>query len=426
MPTFKEEALSLHRDFQGKIEVVSKVPVNNFHDMTLAYSPGVAEPCRLICKNPENTYKYTVKGNLVGVVTDGTAVLGLGDIGPSAALPVMEGKAVLFKLFAGVDAIPLCIGTKDVDKIVEVVKLLEPALGGVNLEDIAAPRCFEIENKLKQATSIPIFHDDQHGTAVVVASGLINALKVVNKRFKDIKVVINGAGASAISVAKLLMFFGVNDIIMCDSKGIIFEGRRGGMNPYKEEMARLTNRSRLAGSLPDAVEQAEVFIGLSKAGQLTKEMVLRMAPEPIVFALANPDPEIHPQEALNAGAAVVGTGRSDFPNQVNNVLGFPGIFRGALDVRAVDININMKFAAAHAIASLIDESELSPDYVIPDMFDPRVAPAVARAVAIAAMDSGVARVEVDPDAVAERTRRLAMAANGWVGTRSLNIIKRYT
>lgn len=401
-----EKALELHRKHIGKIEVISKVPVNNAEELSLAYSPGVAEPCREISKEPEKIYEYTAKGNLVAVVSDGTAVLGLGDIGPLGAMPVMEGKAVLFKEFAGVDAFPICLNTKDPDKIVETVKLMEPTFGGVNLEDIAAPNCFIIEERLKKETNIPIFHDDQHGTAIVAAAAIINALKVVNKKIEEIKLVVNGAGASAIACTKLLMSLGVKNIIMCDSKGPIYKGRKEGMNPYKEAIAEKTNQEMVTTSLRDALKGADVFMGLSKAKQVDVEMVKSMAPNPIILAMANPEPEIMPELAKAAGAAVIGTGRSDYPNQVNNVLAFPGIFRGALDVRATDINEEMKLAAAYAIANLIAEAELSPEYIIPKPFDPRVAPAVAAAVAQAAMQSGVARITVDPQQVAENCKML--------------------
>lgn len=404
--TLKEDALRLHRDNQGKIAVVSKTPLNDEHDLALAYTPGVAEPCRLIHANKDLVYEYTSKGNLVAIVTDGTAVLGLGNLGPEAAMPVMEGKAVLFKKFAGVDAFPICIGTNNPDKIVEIIKLLAPTFGGVNLEDIAAPACFEIEKRLKAETDIPIFHDDQHGTAVVVTAGIINALKIVHKSPEQITVVINGAGAAAIAVAGLLRSLGVKIIKMCDSKGAIYPGRLEGMNKYKEEIARSTNRQGGPGTLADLLVGADVFIGLSKGGQLNGRMVSTMSPEPVVFALANPEPEIYPEEALAAGAAVVATGRSDFPNQINNVLAFPGVFRGALDVRAGDINEKMKVAAAQAIAGTVSAEELSKEYIIPKAFDLRVAPAVAGAVAEAAHLSGVARVAMTPEEVTKHTRLL--------------------
>ncbi|WP_102263844.1 NAD(P)-dependent malic enzyme [Mesobacillus jeotgali] len=410
--TLREEALHMHRVNKGKLESKSKVPVRNARDLSLAYSPGVAEPCKEIYDKPETVYDYTMKGNMVAVVSDGTAVLGLGNIGPEAALPVMEGKAVLFKSFAGVDAFPICLNTTDVDKIVETVKLLEPTFGGVNLEDIAAPNCFAVEERLKKETNIPVFHDDQHGTAIVTVAGLVNALKIVGKKMNEIKVVANGAGAAGIAIIKLLYSYGVRDIIMCDTKGAIYEGRPNGMNAIKDEVAKFTNRDNVEGSLSDAIKDADVFIGVSVAGALTSEMVQSMNNDPIIFAMANPVPEIMPEEAKAAGAAVIGTGRSDFPNQVNNVLAFPGIFRGALDARATHINEKMKVAAVDAIASLIEESELSSDYVIPGPFDPRVAPAVAAAVANAAMETGVARIKVDPEEVKERTKRLALIGKG--------------
>ncbi|WP_042459657.1 NAD(P)-dependent malic enzyme [Neobacillus dielmonensis] len=406
--TLREEALHMHRINKGKLESKSKVPVRNAHDLSLAYSPGVAEPCKDIYEKPETVYDYTMKGNMVAVVSDGTAVLGLGNIGPEAALPVMEGKAVLFKSFAGVDAFPICLNTTEVDKIIETVKILEPTFGGVNLEDIAAPNCFVIEERLKKETNIPVFHDDQHGTAIVTAAGLVNALKLIGKKMTEIKVVASGAGAAGIAIIKLLYHYGVRDIIMCDTKGAIYEGRPQGMNTVKAEVAKFTNRDNLSGSLEDVIKGADVFIGVSVAGALTKEMVASMNSDAIIFAMANPVPEIMPDEAKEAGAIVIGTGRSDFPNQVNNVLAFPGIFRGALDVRATHINEEMKIAAVEAIANLISEDELQPDYVIPGPFDPRVAPNVAAAVAKAAMETGVARIKVDPEDVKEKTKRLAL------------------
>lgn len=404
--SLREDALELHRVYRGKLAVTTKVPVNNARDLSLAYSPGVAEPCKEIHKTPERVYDYTAKGNFVAVVSDGTAVLGLGNIGPHAAVPVMEGKAVLFKCFAGVDAVPICLNTTDVEEIIRTVKLLEPTFGGINLEDIAAPACFEIEQRLKEELNIPVFHDDQHGTAIVTLAGLINALKVVDKRMQDIKVVANGAGAAGIAIIKLLLSMGVKNVIMCDTKGAIYEGRVEGMNPVKELIAKNTNHERIAGSLEEVLDGADVFIGVSVANAVTQDMVRSMNRDPIIFAMANPDPEITPDEAIEAGAMVVGTGRSDYPNQVNNVLAFPGIFRGALDVRASMINEEMKIAAAHAIAELILPHELSADYVIPKPFDPRVAPNVAKAVAKAAMDTGVAQLFVSPDEVAERTLSL--------------------
>lgn len=406
--TLREEALHMHRINKGKLESKAKVPVKNAKDLSLAYSPGVAEPCKVIYDDKSKVYEYTMKGNMVAVVSDGTAVLGLGNIGPEAALPVMEGKAVLFKSFAGVDAFPICLNTTDVEKIIETVKLLEPTFGGVNLEDIAAPNCFVIEERLKKETNIPIFHDDQHGTAIVTVAGLVNALKLVGKKMSDIRVVANGAGAAGIAIIKLLYRYGVRDIIMCDSKGAIYEGRTFGMNDVKAEVAKYTNQNRLEGSLEDVLKDADVFIGVSVEGALTSEMVKSMNSDPIIFAMANPNPEIMPEDAFAAGAKVVGTGRSDFPNQVNNVLAFPGIFRGALDVRATHINEQMKIAAVEAIASLVSDEELRADYVIPAPFDARVAPAVAAGVAKAAMETGVARIVVDPEEIAEKTRKLAI------------------
>lgn len=406
MSTLREESLRLHRENRGKLTVQSKVPLNSARDLSLAYSPGVAEPCKEIHTDQESVYDFTMKGNLVAVVSDGTAVLGLGNIGPHAAMPVMEGKAVLFKAFAGVDAFPICIDTTEIDKIVETVKLLSPTFGGINLEDIAAPKCFIIEERLKKEVDIPVFHDDQHGTAIVTLAGLINALKVVGKKMEEIRVVANGAGAAGIAIIKLLLSVGVQDVIMCDSRGTIYEGRPYGMNPIKESIARLTNRDRVRGSLADAIRGADVFIGVSVEGAVTKEMVASMNRDPIIFAMANPVPEIMPEDAYAVGAKVVGTGRSDFPNQVNNVLAFPGIFRGALDVRARGINEEMKIAAARAIADLIDEDELRPDYVIPAPFDPRVAPNVAAAVAKAAMETGMARIQVDAKEIYERTMQM--------------------
>ena len=406
--SLKEEALHIHRMNQGKLESKAKIPVKNAKDLSLAYSPGVAEPCKAIYDDVNKVYEYTMKGNMVAVVSDGTAVLGLGNIGPEASLPVMEGKAVLFKSFAGVDAFPICLNTTDVDKIVETVKLLEPTFGGVNLEDIAAPNCFEIEERLKKETNIPVFHDDQHGTAIVTVGGIRNALILVGKSMSEIKVVANGAGAAGIAIIKLLYRYGVRDIVMCDSKGAIFEGRSYGMNDVKKEVASYTNRDRVEGDLADVIREADVFIGVSVEGALTKEMVRTMNTDPIIFAMANPTPEIMPEDAKEAGARVIGTGRSDFPNQVNNVLAFPGIFRGALDVRATHINEKMKMAAVEAIAGLISEEELNADYVIPAPFNPEVAPAVAAAVAKAAMETGVARIEVNPEEVAEKTRKLTI------------------
>ncbi|MFI5358824.1 MAG: NADP-dependent malic enzyme, partial [Halanaerobiales bacterium] len=383
-----------------------KVAVRNKDDLSLAYSPGVAEPCRKIEEDRMAVYDYTNKGNYVAVVSTGTAVLGLGDIGPEAALPVMEGKAVLFKEFAGIDAFPLCIGTKDVDEVVNFIKLLEPTFAGINLEDIAAPECFEIERRLKEETDMAIFHDDQHGTAIVVLAGLLNALRLVGKKIEDVRIVVNGAGASATAVTKLLLSEGVNNIIVCDREGALYADRAEGMNPAKRELASITNRDNEKGLLVDIIKDADVFIGLSAGNVLTAEMVKSMGKDPIIFALANPTPEIAPELAKEAGARIVATGRSDYPNQINNVLAFPGVFRGALDVRAKDINEEMKLAAAHAIAGLVDD-ELREDYIIPEPFDVRVAPAVAAAVAQAAQESGVARISVSPEEIRERTRKLA-------------------
>ncbi len=388
---YAKESLRLHEQWGGKIEVVATVPVSTKDDLSLAYTPGVAQPCLEIQKDPAKSYTLTRRHNLCAVITDGSAVLGLGDIGPEAGMPVMEGKCVLFKAFGGVDAFPLCIKTQDVDEFVRTVYLLSGSFGGVNLEDIAAPRCFEIERKLKELCDIPIFHDDQHGTAVITLAGLTNALKVVGKRKEDVKVVISGAGAAAISICKLLLSAGVRDVTLCDRQGAIYAGR-GGLNWIKEEMAEVTNLCRQSGSLADVLVGADVFIGVSRPGMLTREMVQTMNRDAIIFACANPTPEIFPDEAKAGGAAVVSTGRSDYPNQINNVLAFPGIFRGAFDVRASDINEEMKMAAAQALAGLISEEELCADYIIPKAFDPRVGPAVAAAVAQAARDSGVARI----------------------------------
>ena len=388
---YAKESLRLHEQWGGKIEVVATVPVSTKDDLSLAYTPGVAQPCLEIQKDPAKSYTLTRRHNLCAVITDGSAVLGLGDIGPEAGMPVMEGKCVLFKAFGGVDAFPLCIKTQDVDEFVRTVYLLSGSFGGVNLEDIAAPRCFEIERKLKELCDIPIFHDDQHGTAVITLAGLTNALKVVGKRKEDVKVVISGAGAAAISICKLLLSAGVRDVTLCDRQGAIYAGR-GGLNSIKEEMAAVTNLRRQSGSLADVLVGADVFIGVSRPGMLTRELVQTMNRDAIIFACANPTPEIFPDEAKAGGAAVVSTGRSDYPNQINNVLAFPGIFRGAFDVRASDINEEMKMAAAQALAGLISEEELCADYIIPKAFDPRVGPAVAAAVAQAARDSGVARI----------------------------------
>ena len=387
----KEFALKQHEEWAGKIEVISRASVSNKEELSVAYTPGVAEPCLAIQKDVDLSYKYTRRHNLVAVITDGTAVLGLGDIGPEAGMPVMEGKCALFKAFGGVDAFPLCVRSKDVDEIVNTVKLLAGSFGGVNLEDISAPRCFEIERRLKEVCDIPIFHDDQHGTAVVVLAAMINALKIVKKDIKDIKVVTSGAGAAGIAIIKLLVSMGLQNVIMCDRTGAIYEGREG-LNSEKVEMAKITNKNHEKGSLADVIKGADVFIGVSAPGTVTPEMVKTMAPNPILFPMANPVPEINPDEAKAAGAAVVGTGRSDFPNQINNVLAFPGIFRGALDVRARDINDEMKVAAAYAIASLVSEEELNPEYIIPNAFDERVGKTVAEAVKAAAVKTGVNRI----------------------------------
>ena len=387
----KEFALKQHEEWQGKLEISCRAKVKTPEDLAVAYTPGVAEPCLKISEDTDLSYKYTRRGNMVAVVTDGTAVLGLGDIGPEAGMPVMERKCVLFKEFGGVDAIPLCVRSKNVDDIVNTVALLAGSFGGVNLEDISAPRCFEIERKLKERCDIPIFHDDQHGTAVVTAAAMLNALKLTGRKLSDVKVVTSGAGAAGIAIIKLLVKLGLKTVIMCDRHGAIYEGRDN-LNPEKEEMAKISNRGMEKGSLADVIKGADVFIGVSAPGTVTEEMVKTMAPNPILFPMANPVPEIMPELAKAAGAAVVGTGRSDFPNQINNVLAFPGIFRGALDVRASDINDEMKVAAAYAIADLIPENELNADYIIPNPFDERVAKAVAKAVAEAARKTGVARI----------------------------------
>lgn len=389
---YAKESLKKHGEWKGKIEVVSRVPVSSKEDLSLAYTPGVAEPCLEIQKDVERSYDLTRRWNTCLVVTDGTAVLGLGDIGPEAGMPVMEGKCVLFKEFGDVDAFPICIKSKDVDEIVNTVYLISGSCGGVNLEDIAAPRCFEIEQKLKDKCDIPIFHDDQHGTAIITLSGLINALKVVGKDKEEIKVVVNGAGAAATAITKLILSYGVKNVIMCDRTGAIYEGRQKGMNPYKDEMAKLTNLGKQEGSLEDIIVGADVFIGVSAPGSLTTEMVQTMNKDAIVFACANPTPEIYPDEAKAGGARIVATGRSDFPNQINNVLAFPALFRGAFDVRAREINEEMKIAASLALANLISDDELNEDYIIPAAFDPRVKDAVSKAVAQAARDTGVARI----------------------------------
>ena len=388
---YAEESLRLHGEWHGKIEVVSRVPVQNKDDLSLAYTPGVAQPCLAIHEDYDKSFTLTRRHNLVAVITDGTAVLGLGDIGPEAGMPVMEGKCALFKAFGGVDAFPICIRSKDVDEIVRTIYLISGSFGGINLEDIAAPRCFEIERRLKELCDIPVFHDDQHGTAVVVAAALINALKVVKKNIDEVKVVINGAGSAGIAIAKHLMNLGVRHIKMVDSAGILYEGRQR-MNPAKDEMARIINPEKFSGSLADAMKGADVFIGVSAPHIVTQDMVRSMAPSAILFPMSNPVPEIEPDEALAAGAAVVGTGRSDHPNQINNVMCFPGLFRGALDVRASDINEEMKQAASRALAGLVSDEELDPGYILPMAFDKRIGPAVSEAVAKAARESGVARI----------------------------------
>ena len=387
---YRKESLRLHEEWKGKIEVISRVPVETRDDLSLAYTPGVAEPCLEIRKDINKSYTLTRRHNLCAVITDGTAVLGLGDIGPEAGMPVMEGKCVLFKEFGGVDAFPICVKSKDVDDIVNTVYMISGSFGGINLEDISAPRCFEIERKLKEVCDIPVFHDDQHGTAVITLAGLTNALRLTGKKKEDVRIVTSGAGAAAISITKLLLSAGYRDVIMTDRKGTIYRGREG-LNWIKEEMAEVTNLCGLKGSLADALKGADIFIGVSAPGLVTGEMVESMNKDAIIFACANPTPEIFPDEAKAAGAAVVATGRSDFPNQINNVLAFPGIFRGTFDAQATDINEEMKMAAAHALADLITDDELSADYIIPKAFDPRVGPAVADAVAKAARESGVVR-----------------------------------
>lgn len=389
---YAKESLRLHGEWKGKIEVVTRVPVENKDDLSLAYTPGVAQPCLEIQKDVDKSYDLTRRWNMCLVVTDGSAVLGLGNIGPEAGMPVMEGKCVLFKAFGDVDAFPLCIKSNDVDEIVNTIYLISGSFGGVNLEDISAPRCFEIEKKLKEKCDIPIFHDDQHGTAIITLAGLTNALKVVGKKKEDVRIVMNGAGAAAISIARLLLTAGFKDITLCDRKGAIYEGRPEGMNPIKEEMAKVTNLAKKSGSLAEMLVGADVFIGVSAPGAVTTEMVKTMNKDAVVFACANPTPEVFPDDAKAGGAKVVSTGRSDFPNQINNVLAFPGIFRGAFDVRAKEINDEMKLAASEALANLITDEELSPEYIIPKAFDKRVGPAVAKAVAEAAKRTGVARI----------------------------------
>ncbi len=388
---YYEESLKLHEKNKGKIEIISKIKVETRDDLSLAYTPGVAEPCKKIHDNEDDVYKYTSKGNMVAVVTDGSAVLGLGDIGPKAALPVMEGKSILFKEFGNVDAFPICLNTQDPDEIVQIIKMISPGLGGINLEDISSPRCFEIEDRLKKELDIPVFHDDQHGTAIIVLAGLLNALKVVDKKIVDVKIVINGAGAAGIAISKLLKLAGVKDIIMCDRTGAIYKGREN-LNEIKEVLSNDTNPRNIKGNLGGAMAGADVFIGVSSAGMVSSEMVKSMNKDSVIFAMANPVPEIMPDEAKIAGAKVVGTGRSDFANQINNVLVFPGLFRGALDVRAKEINDEMKLAAAYAIAGYIDEKDLNEEYIIPAVLDKKVAQAVAEAVKEAARKTGMARI----------------------------------
>ncbi|OES43791.1 NAD(P)-dependent malic enzyme [Domibacillus iocasae] len=407
MTNLRQDALNLHRHYQGKLETTAKMSVTSLKDLSLVYSPGVAEPCLDIHKSAEKIYEYTMKANTVAVVSDGSAVLGLGNIGADASLPVMEGKAILFKNFGGVDAFPICINTNDIEDIIKTVKLTASSFGGINLEDIKAPNCFIIEERLKQEMDIPVFHDDQHGTAIVTVAGLINALKIVNKSFHELKIVINGAGSAGIAIAKLLHQFNVKNIIMCDTKGAIYDGRAAGMNPVKEEIASFTNPAKVSGPLEEVVKNSDVFIGVSVAGALTPAMIQTMNLDAIVFAMANPNPEILPEDAKAAGVRIIGTGRSDFPNQVNNVLAFPGIFRGALDTHASDINEEMKMAAAYAIASLVEDHKRSEEYIIPSAFDPRVAPEVAAAVAQAAMDSGVARKHVSIESIRHKTYQLS-------------------
>jgi malate dehydrogenase (oxaloacetate-decarboxylating) len=387
-----QEALELHRKTKGKLKVESKLPVKTMSDLSLVYTPGVAEPCREIERNPESIYEVTSKANMVAVVSDGSAVLGLGNIGADASLPVMEGKSVLFKTFADIDAFPICIKTQDPDQIVQITSQITSSFGGINLEDIGAPRCFEVERKLKEICDIPVFHDDQHGTAVIVLAGLLNALKIVNRKIEDCKIVMSGAGAAGTAICKFLLSAGARNVILMDRAGAIYEGRSDHMNWAKEEISKETNPDREKGNLEEVIKGAHVFLGISAPGLLTKEMVETMADKAIVFAMANPTPEIFPDEAKAAGAAVVATGRSDFPNQINNCLGFPGIFRGALDVRASDINEEMKLAASEALASLIPEEELNPEKIIPEALDERVVPAIAKAVAEAARKTGVARI----------------------------------
>lgn len=397
-----KKSLEMHEQYGGKMEVVAKVPMQDSYDLSLAYSPGVAAPCLEIEKNPSSVYDYTIKGNLVAVISDGTAVLGLGDIGPEAALPVMEGKAILMKRFANIDSVPIVLGTKNVDEIVRTIKNISPTFGGINLEDISAPRCFEIEDRLRQECNIPVFHDDQHGTAIVVGAGLLNANKIVKKDVATMKIVINGAGAAGIAILRILIQMGYTNIFMCDTKGIIYEGRKEGMNPIKDSVAHLTNPQKIAGGLADALQGADVFIGVSVANLLTEDHIKSMNPDPIVFAMANPNPEITYENAKAWGVRIMGTGRSDYPNQVNNVLAFPGIFRGALDVRATDINEAMKIAAVKAIASLVSDEELHEEFIVPKSLDERVVKVVSKAVGSAAIESGVSVLFQQPTLLEKR------------------------
>jgi len=403
---YAKEALILHEKLKGKLSIKSKVSLQSKEDLSLAYTPGVAEPCRRIAEDKDSVYIYTMKSNFIAVVSDGTAVLGLGNIGPEAALPVMEGKCVLFKEFGGVDAVPLCVNTQDVDEVVKLVEQLAPTFGGINLEDISGPRCFAIERRLKERLDIPVFHDDQHGTAVVVLAALINAAKVVGKRLSELRVVVNGAGAAGISIARLLKVAGVKDVVVCDRQGAIYLNRPAGMNAEKGLLAAETNQQKKKGGLQEVVKGADVLIGVSQPGVITKQMIGSMQKEAIVLALANPVPEIFPEEALEAGARVVGTGRSDYPNQINNVLAFPGIFRGALDVRAKEINEEMKMAAAYALAGIIPAAELREEYLLPQAFDVRVGPRVAAAVAEAAVQSGVARIKLSYEEELEQATKM--------------------
>jgi len=402
----KEMALKLHKKSMGKLSLEPKISIENYNQLSLVYSPGVAEPSKIIAKHPEKVDLYTFRGNSVAVVSDGSAVLGLGNIGPKAALPVMEGKAILFKRFAGIDAIPICLDTQNPGEIIKTIKLFEPTFGGINLEDISAPRCFYIEEAIKKELKIPIFHDDQHGTAVVVGAAFINACKLLRKKIKKLKITIIGAGAAGIAVGNFLLDLGVKTLIVCDSKGIIYSGRKEGMNPYKERLAKRGNKNNEKGSLKNAIKNSDFLIGLSVGNIVSKDMIKSMTSKPVVFALANPIPEIHPKLALEAGASIVGTGRSDFPNQINNVLCFPGIFRGALDVKATEINFEMKKAATNAICNLIPEKELKPDYIIPKVFNQDVAPSVAYATAKAAIETGVSKKPLDPEKVKKRTYAL--------------------